>query len=189
MLVLLIIFMVAAPLMMVGVPVDLPRTSAAKLSQPRKPVIVSISKDGKVFVGEEEAPAAELIARLGELRAKDPNAMVYVRGDRTIPVRPGDGGHGTGRTGRLCAGLADRGSAVRAQDAVSRWKHPPAPTAGAPLPDQRPLGHRRIDAGTWRGVRRADLVQRRPAAVDRLADRRDDGPDASGGDRRDEEHA
>ena len=85
MLVLLIIFMVAAPLMMVGVPVDLPRTSAAKLSQPRKPVIVSVSKDGKVFVGEEEAPAAELIARLGELRAKDPNAMVYVRGDRTIP--------------------------------------------------------------------------------------------------------
>jgi biopolymer transport protein TolR len=85
MLVLLIIFMVAAPLMMVGVPVDLPRTSAAKLSQPRKPVIVSISKDGKVFVGEEEAPAAELLARLGELRSKDPNAMVYVRGDRTIP--------------------------------------------------------------------------------------------------------
>jgi biopolymer transport protein TolR len=85
MLVLLIIFMVAAPLMMVGVPVDLPRTSAAKLSQPRKPVIVSVSKDGKVFVGEEEAPAAELLARLGELRNQDPNAMVYVRGDRTIP--------------------------------------------------------------------------------------------------------
>ena len=54
MLVLLIIFMVAAPLMMVGVPVELPRTSAAKLSQPRKPVIVSVSKDGKVFVGERE---------------------------------------------------------------------------------------------------------------------------------------
>jgi biopolymer transport protein TolR len=84
MLVLLIIFMVAAPLMMVGVPVDLPRTSAAKLSQPRKPVIVSVSKDGKVFVGEQEAPAAELSARLAELRAKDPDAVVYVRGDRSI---------------------------------------------------------------------------------------------------------
>ena len=85
MLVLLIIFMVAAPLMMVGVPVELPRTSAAKLSQPRKPVIVSVSKDGKVFVGEEEAPAAELPSRLAALRSKDPGATVYVRGDRSIP--------------------------------------------------------------------------------------------------------
>ncbi len=85
MLVLLIIFMVAAPLMMVGVPVELPRTSAAKLAQPRQPVIVSVSRDGKVFVGEQEAPPAELTARLVELRSKDPNATVYVRGDRSIP--------------------------------------------------------------------------------------------------------
>ena len=85
MLVLLIIFMVAAPLMMVGVPIDLPRTSAAKISQPRQPVIVSINKEGKVFVGEQEAPAAELPARLADLRIKDPNATVYVRGDRAIP--------------------------------------------------------------------------------------------------------
>ncbi len=85
MLVLLIIFMVAAPLMMVGVPVELPRTSAAKLSQPRKPVIVSVSKDGKVFVGEEEAPTAELSSRLATLRSQDPGATVYVRGDRSIP--------------------------------------------------------------------------------------------------------
>jgi biopolymer transport protein TolR len=84
MLVLLIIFMVAAPLMIVGVPVDLPRTSAAKLSQSRQPVIVSVSKDGKVFVGEQEARVAELPSRLAELRTKDPNATVYVRGDRSI---------------------------------------------------------------------------------------------------------
>jgi biopolymer transport protein TolR len=85
MLVLLIIFMVAAPLMMVGVPVDLPKTSAAKLAQPRQPVIVSISKDGKLFIAEREVPSAELIAQLTELRNKDANATVYVRGDRTIP--------------------------------------------------------------------------------------------------------
>jgi TolR protein len=85
MLVLLIIFMVAAPLMMVGVPVDLPRTSAAKLAQPRQPVIVSVSKDAKLFIGEHEVPPAELVGRLSELRGADPNAIVYVRGDRSIP--------------------------------------------------------------------------------------------------------
>jgi TolR protein len=85
MLVLLIIFMVAAPLMMVGVPIDLPRTSAAKVTQPRQPVIVSVGKDGKVYIGEQETAPAELQDRLSALRAKDPNAVVYVRGDRSIP--------------------------------------------------------------------------------------------------------
>ena len=53
MLVLLIIFMVAAPLMMVGVPVELPRTAAAKVGQTRKPLIVSIDREGHIFVREE----------------------------------------------------------------------------------------------------------------------------------------
>ena len=85
MLVLLIIFMVAAPLMMVGVPVDLPRTAAAKIGRPQKPVIVSIDKDGGVFAGRNALPPGEVVARLSALRKETPDAPVYVRADRAIP--------------------------------------------------------------------------------------------------------
>ncbi len=85
MLVLLIIFMVAAPLMMVGVPVELPKTTAAKMGQPKKPVIVSLDKEGKVFVREEELTADSLMPRLTALAKEDPGAIVYVRGDKNLP--------------------------------------------------------------------------------------------------------
>jgi biopolymer transport protein TolR len=85
MLVLLIIFMVAAPLMMVGVPVDLPRTAAAKIGQPQKPVVVSIDHDGKVFAGRDLLPAGEVVSRLAALHGETPDAPVYVRADRAIP--------------------------------------------------------------------------------------------------------
>lgn len=84
MLVLLIIFMVAAPLMMVGVPLDLPKTDAAKVEKTRDPVVVSIDKDGKFFVGEMEVADDMLIARLADLRREDGDAPIYVRGDKTI---------------------------------------------------------------------------------------------------------
>lgn len=84
MLVLLIVFMVAAPLMMAGVPIDLPKTSAAKLGQPKRPIIVSVDREGRVFVHEEELPADQIVARLASLRQEHPDAPVYVRGDRAI---------------------------------------------------------------------------------------------------------
>jgi TolR protein len=84
MLVLLIIFMVAAPLMMVGVPIQLPKSTAQKVSQPRQPVIVSIDRDGKVFLKEEELPEDQIRARLAALAAEDKDAVVYVRGDKTV---------------------------------------------------------------------------------------------------------
>jgi biopolymer transport protein TolR len=84
MLVLLIVFMVAAPLMMVGVPIQLPKTAAAKVTQTRQPIIVSIAKDGRVFVRDEEVPTDTLLQRLKELKAADPDATVYVRGDRSV---------------------------------------------------------------------------------------------------------
>jgi TolR protein len=83
MLVLLVIFMVTAPLMMAGVPLDLPKTTAAR-RQPRDLVIVSVTKDGAVFLEDEEVPAAALVARLKELHRADPDATVYVRGDRAL---------------------------------------------------------------------------------------------------------
>jgi biopolymer transport protein TolR len=86
MLVLLIIFMVAAPMMTVGVPVQLPKTAAAKPAEEKKPTVVSIDKDGKVFLAEEEIPSDEaLLARLTTLANEDKEQVVLVRGDRTIP--------------------------------------------------------------------------------------------------------
>jgi TolR protein len=85
MLVLLIVFMVAAPMMMVGVPVQLPRTAAARVAQTRPPVVLTVAGDGRVFLRQEEVDDAALAARLAELRAQDPEAPVYVRGDRAVP--------------------------------------------------------------------------------------------------------
>ena len=85
MLVLLIIFMVAAPLMMVGVPVQLPKSAAAKLNAPQEPLIVSIDKDGKTFIDKEGLDDGALLARLKEMAVATPDRVVYVRGDKTIP--------------------------------------------------------------------------------------------------------
>jgi TolR protein len=85
MLVLLVIFMVAAPLLTVGVPINLPKTSAAEVTQPQKPVVVSINGKGDAFIGDEPVAAADLKPRLDALAAEDPTRIVYVRGDREIP--------------------------------------------------------------------------------------------------------
>jgi biopolymer transport protein TolR len=85
MLVLLVIFMVAAPLLTVGVPIDLPKTSAAQVTQPREPIVVSINRDDQAFIGDEAVAASALKQRLVGLAAADPTRIVYVRGDRTLP--------------------------------------------------------------------------------------------------------
>ncbi|HEY4136522.1 MAG TPA: protein TolR [Alphaproteobacteria bacterium] len=84
MLVLLIIFMVAAPLMVVGVPLDLPKTNAAKVEKTNEPVVVSIDKDGNFFIGEEAVSDADLIPRLQDLREAQKDSPIYVRGDKAI---------------------------------------------------------------------------------------------------------
>jgi biopolymer transport protein ExbD len=84
MLVLLVIFMVTAPLLTVGVPLDLPKTAAAAITDPKPPVILSLNRMGEVFIGDERIDPAELAARLSGLAAEDPTRIVYVRGDQTI---------------------------------------------------------------------------------------------------------
>ncbi len=84
MLVLLIIFMVAAPLMMVGVPLKLPKTAAQTISQPHKPVVVSLDKDGHLFVGQEETQLDQLSGKLSALVKGDSELVVYVRADQSI---------------------------------------------------------------------------------------------------------
>ena len=83
MLVLLVIFMVTAPLLTVGVPLDLPKSRASQLTEPKKPVIISLNRDGGVFIGDEPINADELEPRLAALAAEDPNRIVYVRSDKT----------------------------------------------------------------------------------------------------------
>ena len=82
MLVLLIIFMVTAPLLVAGVPVELPNTAAARLSQPRKPMIVSLAADGSVYIREEQVAKDSLVPKLAQLRATEGDAVVYVRADK-----------------------------------------------------------------------------------------------------------
>src|SRR3954465_15532824 len=67
MLVLLIIFMVTAPLLSVGVPLNLPKTSAAQLTQPKGPIVLSIDKEGGTFISNEPIPAPDLKDRLVRL--------------------------------------------------------------------------------------------------------------------------
>jgi len=82
MLVLLIIFMVAAPLMVAGVPLELPNTSAARVSQSKKAMVVSLAGDGKLYIREEEVSSTTLVPRLRELRAAEGDTVVYVRADK-----------------------------------------------------------------------------------------------------------
>ncbi len=84
MLVLLVIFMVTAPLLMVGVPLDLPKTKAAAITAPKQPIILSLNRNGELFIGDARVAPGDLESRLAALAAEDPTRIVYVRGDKTI---------------------------------------------------------------------------------------------------------
>ncbi len=84
MLVLLVIFMITAPLLTVGVPLDLPKTSAAEVTQPKEPIVLSLDREGGTFIGNERVDQGDLKDRLAQLAADGPDRIVYVRGDRTI---------------------------------------------------------------------------------------------------------
>jgi biopolymer transport protein TolR len=84
MLVLLIIFMVAAPLMVAGVPVELPKTSAARVAQSKKPMVVTLTADGRLQVRNEFVVRDRLVPRLQEIRAAEGDTVIYVRGDKKV---------------------------------------------------------------------------------------------------------
>ena len=81
MLVLLIIFMVSAPSLSVGVPVDLPKTDAAALNEQTEPLTVTIRRDGSIFVQEQGAALDEVAPRLAALSGPDRKRPIYVRAD------------------------------------------------------------------------------------------------------------
>ena len=84
MLVLLIIFMVTAPLLTAGVPVNLPDSRARALPQDDKPVEVSIDREGRVFIDKDRVDDRELAARLGRIAARPKPPRVFVRGDKAL---------------------------------------------------------------------------------------------------------
>lgn len=85
MLVLLIVFMVTAPLLTVGVPVELPETKAAQLVDRDEPLIISVDAQGRVFLQETERTLETLIVTLQEIKQERPGVTVYIRGDKGIP--------------------------------------------------------------------------------------------------------
>jgi biopolymer transport protein TolR len=84
MLVLLVIFMVTAPMMTVGVPVDLPKTKAAKMNDQAEPLVVSVDASGKSYLQETELEGDALVERLIAVSGSNPDAKIYVRGDQKI---------------------------------------------------------------------------------------------------------
>lgn len=84
MLVLLVVFMITAPMMTVGVPLDLPKTKAAKLNDQIEPIIVSVDATGRSFLHETELAGEALIARLVAVTQSNPDAKIYVRGDANL---------------------------------------------------------------------------------------------------------
>ena len=84
MLVLLIIFMVTAPLLTVGVPVDLPKTEASMLPGKDEPLVITIDGMGRVFLQETEIELEKLVPRLRAITANKQNTRIFVRGDRSV---------------------------------------------------------------------------------------------------------
>ena len=84
MLVLLIVFMITAPLLTVGVPVDLPKSTAPEISGDDEPLAVSIDADGVIFLQDTEIALDELGPRLVAVTERNPEARIFVRGDKSI---------------------------------------------------------------------------------------------------------
>jgi biopolymer transport protein TolR len=84
MLVLLIVFMVTAPLLTVGVPVDLPETQASLISDPVEPLSVSINAEGVIFLQDTPIELPVLAARLIAITGANPDIRIFLRGDRSI---------------------------------------------------------------------------------------------------------
>ncbi|MDZ5699180.1 protein TolR [Chelativorans sp. M5D2P16] len=82
MLVLLIIFMVAAPLLTVGVPIDLPETQAEALNSETQPITISVNNEGRIYLQETEVPIDEVVAKLQAIAQAGYDERIYVRGDR-----------------------------------------------------------------------------------------------------------
>ncbi len=85
MLVLLVIFMVTAPLLVTGVDVELPRAASPSLDQDNTALTVTVRADGSLFINETEVALDDLGGRMDAITGANPDARVYVRGDEGVP--------------------------------------------------------------------------------------------------------
>jgi len=118
MLVLLVIFMVTAPLLVAGLPVELPKTAAQPIAQPKKPVVVTLAADRSLLIRDEHVDATSLVPRLAALRASQGDAVVYVRADKKISY---------GEVMELLSRIGTSG-----YQRISLLSQPPSPEAGGP---------------------------------------------------------
>ena len=100
MLVLLIIFMVAAPLLTTGVSVDLPRASATALNVERKPIAVSLNEEGQLYVMDQPIADDDLVAKLQEASQNDVEQRIYLRASKVVPY---------GRVAKIMAAMTAAG--------------------------------------------------------------------------------
>jgi biopolymer transport protein TolR len=84
MLVLLIVFMVTAPLLTVGVPVDLPQSQAQAINEDDEPLVITVDRQGTIYIQETEVPFDNLVTRLNAITERKPDTRIFVRGDREI---------------------------------------------------------------------------------------------------------
>lgn len=125
MLVLLVIFMVTAPLMTSGVSVDLPKTDAKPLNTDSTPLTVSIDSQGKIFLQNQQVELPELVQKLQAIAAGDANRRIFVRGDKDISY---------GLVVQVMATIAQGGFTKVALLAQPPAGLPAAPAAAAPAP-------------------------------------------------------
>lgn len=84
MLVLLVIFMITAPMLTVAVPVDLPKTQAKNVSSQKEPLVLTVRNDGRVYLQETPIELSALVPRLQAITGQDPEARIFVRGDQRV---------------------------------------------------------------------------------------------------------
>ena len=84
MLVLLIVFMVTAPLLTVGVPIELPKTDAKQMSEESEPLTITLDKEGNIYIQEMEIPFSELGEKLEAIGMGNYDQKIYINGDKNI---------------------------------------------------------------------------------------------------------
>ena len=84
MLVLLVVFMITAPLLTVGVPVDLPKTAASRMVGQDEPLVITVRADGAVYIQDTEIELTRLIPRLEAITANKKDTRIFVRGDKAV---------------------------------------------------------------------------------------------------------
>lgn len=84
MLVLLVVFMVTAPLMTVAVPIDLPKTQARSMNQDKEPLVVSVDESGKVYLQEKAMGLDDIVPKLKAITGTNADARIFVRGDKGV---------------------------------------------------------------------------------------------------------